>query len=420
MLAGVPATDILPRLRNLALAGAVILAATLAGCATAAPASPAATLGGTPATQMPTATVAAPSQATPTTAPTPDLGLPDLAGKFDVGGHSLYIECRGTTGPVMVLEAGSGSPAATWLRSPFITLLDHRYRRCIFDRANVGNSEKAEGPRTSATAATELHRLLEAAGLPGPYVLVGRSFGGYNVRLFASMYPDDVSALVLMETLTPEFHAGMKELLTPMQWASEASFNRTVEYPLDIIASGPLVAAAKLPEIPLLVIAATESHTGDGAWPAEWPGPALDALWMKSQEGLAASVPGGRLVVLQGDHSLYVAQPQRLADEINAFLAAQGENPAMAKIDVSCVTAADGWLCDVTVADEAGESRHSVTLTRAAFQRLTPSGGTPDALVRRSFEFLLAREPRESILKSFALTDVGKYFADYEAEIRKP
>ena len=255
--------------------------------------------------------------------PTPDVGEPDLAGKFDVGGHSLYIECRGTDGPVMLLETGSGSPGATWLRSEFITLLDDRYRRCIYDRTNLGQSDDAEGPRTSVTAARELHALLEAAELPGPYVLVGRSFGGYNVRLFTSMYPGDVSALVLVETLTPEFHAGMETLLDQVQWASETSFNTIVEYPLDIMASGPLVADAELPAVPLLVIAATESHTGDQTWPAGWPAAALNALWMDGQRALAPSVPGGRLVVFEGSHhNLFFSEPRRLADEINAFLEA--------------------------------------------------------------------------------------------------
>ena len=98
---------------------------------------------------------------------------------------------------------------------------------------------------------------------------------------------------------------------------------------------------------------------------------------------------------------------------------ASAHNPAMAKIDVSCVTAANGWLCQVTITDAGSETRHSVTLTRADFQRLTTSGGTPDGLVRRSVEFLLAREPKESILKSFALPDIGRYFPEYEREIAK-
>ena len=91
----------------------------------------------------------------------------------------------------------------------------------------------------------------------------------------------------------------------------------------------------------------------------------------------------------------------------------------MADIDVSCVTAADGWLCQVTVAEDGSETRHSVTLTRIDFQRLTTSGGTPQALVKRSFEFLLAREPKESILRSFALPEIGRYFPDFEREITR-
>lgn len=137
------------------------------------------------------------------------------------------------------------------------------------------------------------------------------------------MYPDDMSVLVLVETLTPEFHAGMENLLTPMQWAAEKSFNGSVEAPLDIMASGPLVAAAPLPDIPLLVIAATESHTGDEAWPKEWPAVELNALWMTSQEHLAGSVPGAKLVVFEGSHhNLFLDEPERLASEINQFLRA--------------------------------------------------------------------------------------------------
>lgn len=99
----------------------------------------------------------------------------------------------------------------------------------------------------------------------------------------------------------------------------------------------------------------------------------------------------------------------------------------MATIDTDCVAATDGWLCQVRVLDDGSETRHSVTLTRADFQRLaagggTPNGtpnGTPDDLVRRSVEFLLEREPKESILKSFSLTDIGRYFPEYEREITK-
>lgn len=89
----------------------------------------------------------------------------------------------------------------------------------------------------------------------------------------------------------------------------------------------------------------------------------------------------------------------------------------MATIDTDCVTATDGWLCQVRILDDGSETRHSVTVTRADFQRLAGDDGTPDDLVKRSIEFLLEREPKESILKSFALTDIAGYFADFEREM---
>lgn len=90
----------------------------------------------------------------------------------------------------------------------------------------------------------------------------------------------------------------------------------------------------------------------------------------------------------------------------------------MADINVSCVTATDGWLCRVTITDHGSETRHSMTFTRADFQRLTTGGGeSPEGLVRRSFEFLLAREPKESILRSFELPVIARYFPEYEREI---
>lgn len=91
----------------------------------------------------------------------------------------------------------------------------------------------------------------------------------------------------------------------------------------------------------------------------------------------------------------------------------------MTDIDLSCVTAADGWLCQVIVKDHGSETRHSVTFTRADFHRLASSNETPESLVRRSFEFLLQREPKESILKSFALTDIGRYFPEFGREISR-
>ena len=91
----------------------------------------------------------------------------------------------------------------------------------------------------------------------------------------------------------------------------------------------------------------------------------------------------------------------------------------MTAIEVDCLPSADGWTCDVGVADGGSSSRHTVRVRRGDLARLDPGAASPDDLVGRSFAFLLEREPAESILRSFDLTVIGRYFPEYESAIRR-
>jgi hypothetical protein len=87
----------------------------------------------------------------------------------------------------------------------------------------------------------------------------------------------------------------------------------------------------------------------------------------------------------------------------------------MTDIEVTIRTVSDGWTATVVVTDPDGSSsRHQVTVTRAVLDRLAPGADDPVDLVRRSFVFLLEREPKESILQSFDLPVIGRYFPEYE------
>lgn len=88
-------------------------------------------------------------------------------------------------------------------------------------------------------------------------------------------------------------------------------------------------------------------------------------------------------------------------------------------IDVSCEPAADGWTCRVTVTEGGTTTRHEVSVATRDLARLAPGSAAPDDLVRRSFEFLLRREAKESILRAFELPVIGRYFPDYERSIRQ-
>ena len=90
----------------------------------------------------------------------------------------------------------------------------------------------------------------------------------------------------------------------------------------------------------------------------------------------------------------------------------------MTTVDVRCDPASDGWSCHVRVTEPDGSSEHRVGVTREDLRRLAPGATAPDDLVRRSFDFLLEREPRASILLTFELVLIGRYFPEYAATIR--
>lgn len=92
----------------------------------------------------------------------------------------------------------------------------------------------------------------------------------------------------------------------------------------------------------------------------------------------------------------------------------------MADISVISMKGSNGWTCTVQVTEPNGQTRHSVNVTQQEYDQLT--GGkttTPEELVRRSFEFLLEREPKEHILRQFNLPAIQRYFPEYPVEIKK-
>lgn len=123
---------------------------------------------------------------------------PPPGSMVDVGGYRLHLHNMGTGGPTVVLDAGLGSIGVDWgLVQPEIAKFTHVVS---YDRAGTGWSERGPHPRTSAQIVQELHTLLHTAEVPGPYIFVGASFGGANVQLFASAYPEEVLGIVLVDS----------------------------------------------------------------------------------------------------------------------------------------------------------------------------------------------------------------------------
>ncbi|MGH8111273.1 MAG: alpha/beta fold hydrolase [Rhodanobacteraceae bacterium] len=115
----------------------------------------------------------------------------------NAGKTKLNFYCTGSGTPTVVFDAGWEDWSPAWATiQPVIA----RYTRtCTYDRAGSGFSEAGPMPRTSVEIAKELHTALHNAGIPGPYLLVGHSFGGYNIRAFADLYMPEVYGAVFVD-----------------------------------------------------------------------------------------------------------------------------------------------------------------------------------------------------------------------------
>ena len=119
---------------------------------------------------------------------------------IDVGGRRLHLIDKGATGPAVIFESGISATCLNWTQVR--SRVEGFARVCTYDRAWLGWSDPAPGPRTTSTILDDLHALLEAARIPKPYILVGHSFGGMLVCAYAAKYPPgDVAGLVLVDPL---------------------------------------------------------------------------------------------------------------------------------------------------------------------------------------------------------------------------
>jgi pimeloyl-ACP methyl ester carboxylesterase len=118
----------------------------------------------------------------------------------DVGGYRLHINCVSQGTPTVVLDAGSGGFSAQWVRVQ--REVSDTTRVCAYDRAGMGWSEMGPDPRDAKQITGELHTLLSKAGIEGPYVLVGHSFGGMYMQTYAARYPDEVAGVALVDSST--------------------------------------------------------------------------------------------------------------------------------------------------------------------------------------------------------------------------
>jgi hypothetical protein len=248
-----------------------------------------------------------------------------ISRRFDIGGRSLYLKCTGSGRPTVVMDAGMANAHDAW--NAVAPAISKRTRTCTYDRAGEGLSDTApcvnpQVPcRTSHAIVSDLRRLLARAEVAPPYLLVGHSFGGLNMRLFAGEHPHDVVGLVLLDATPTTYLDGACKISAVMciyyrsAWASNpenVQFERSAHQ----------VDATKLPRVPLVVLTATNHQGDDPGSPSQ--DRLLEAQWQQAQKLLAASVPGGRLEALKGGHDIQDEHPQDVIAAISAILKTAG------------------------------------------------------------------------------------------------
>jgi pimeloyl-ACP methyl ester carboxylesterase len=259
-----------------------------------------------------------------------------FSGWFDVGGRQLFLRCTGHHSPTVVLEGGLTSD---WYELQ--NRLSGFTRVCSYDRPGGpgSRSDPAPIPRTARDFVADLHALLAAARVPGPYVLAGHSNSGLFSVLYASTHPGQVAGLVLIDAVHPAYHrrqlALLKPLLPPEVW--EALRQEAITPPprlvdpegIDIWTSERqtrvALRRAPLRPMPLVVLA----HGRPEPSPPGWPGEEVERLWQQLQRELAQLVPGGRLVVAtESGHNIQDDQPELVLDAIgDVVLAVRAGDP---------------------------------------------------------------------------------------------
>ncbi|RLQ91031.1 alpha/beta hydrolase [Planomicrobium sp. Y74] len=236
-----------------------------------------------------------------------------VGDKITVNGTELYYERTGRTGegPIVIFESGYGWSSENW--DPVRKELEGSTEMYFYDRAGVGKSGKSAGPLHSLQIVRNLRGLLQHAGAKPPYLLVGHSFGGVNVRLFAHLYPEDIAGVILLDSCHEDQNRKMVPLFTDE--VREDYLNQfTVESTLEEFEQSlDQVRGKRLGNIPLLIVTGGDQPHHTAASMREW---------LNFQEELAGlSSESEHVLVEDAGHAIHLDNPSLVTSLIKKMVA---------------------------------------------------------------------------------------------------
>ena len=241
---------------------------------------------------------------------------------IDVGGHKLRARIMGTSGPVVVLEAGFPDNSDAWVE--FMPQLAPFARVVAYDRAGLGGSEAGPEPRSYTQCAKELHALLEHAGFAPPYVLVGHSMGGPFIRAYAHEFKNDVAGLVFVDPFVAnpfrdaKFREKMKAGMDPQMKASPPGMQAEWRFQWgDIEKDSPMLRSyGAPPDVPTMLLVAGRNR------PEGWVKFVLDEYgpW------ITKDTEAGLVVTPESTHYIQRDDPALVLGAIRRVLFPSAEN----------------------------------------------------------------------------------------------
>ena len=234
----------------------------------------------------------------------------DLDGVMKIGaGRSLYVRCTGSGSPTVVMEGGDEDTSDSYrFAEPSVAKLT---RTCVYDRANLGRSSPDPGPRGLKELVGDLERLLGVARIPGPYVLVGTSGGGYITAGYASAHPGQVAGLVFIDTASP-FRNPPPEIVKGTDPDNPANVEHR-DY-LQVEKDG-WSARRRIGDIPVSILTVKPSAAAieDSPFPSEQRAMRRN---VQDQKGWLVLSPSAKQIVVHTGHAVEEDDPQLVIDTI--------------------------------------------------------------------------------------------------------
>ena len=225
------------------------------------------------------------------------------------GNRGLFVRCTGEGSPTIVMEGGDEDTSSSYAFAE--NRLARETRTCVYDRANLGASDPAKGPLQLDDYVADLEALFKSAEIPGPYVLVGTSGGGYITAGYAVKHPDEVAGMVFVEVPAPFVNAP-KEIVRATDPDSPENIEQRDYLQVE---KDAWAAREEIGDIPITVISNEYGNSEIAA--AEFP---EEKAGMKTnvsdQRGWLMLSPSAEQMVVQTGHAVEEADPDLVIDAI--------------------------------------------------------------------------------------------------------